>query len=141
MSRKKEYSEYLHSESWTKTRDRIRQERKVCEMCGSDKELQVHHLTYESIGNEKDEDLILLCKNCHYAVHKGVYVVIPNMSVEKFDDNILKGLQYTKISRIYFPKDEVLIARNIVIENAETRKQEIYEDWLRLKISINKDNV
>lgn len=141
MSRKKEYSEYLHSEGWIKTRDRVRQERKVCEVCGSDEELQVHHLTYENIGNEKDEDLILLCKDCHYAVHKGVYLVIPNMNIEKFDDNILKGLQYTKISRIYFQKDRVLIARNVVIENAETGKQEIYADWQRLKMSVDKDNV
>lgn len=28
-------------------------------------ELEVHHLTYERLGNEKDGDLVVVCKRCH----------------------------------------------------------------------------
>lgn len=31
--------------------------------------LHVHHLTYENLGNEADEDLLVLCKDCHREIH------------------------------------------------------------------------
>ena len=34
--------------------------------------LQVHHLNYERVGNERDDDLILLCHRCHEGVHKQI---------------------------------------------------------------------
>ena len=39
-------------------------------MCGLEEYLCVHHLTYENYGHEKPEDLITLCRGCHYKVHK-----------------------------------------------------------------------
>jgi predicted HNH restriction endonuclease len=32
--------------------------------------LILHHLTYERVGNESDEDLRLLCKECHREAHR-----------------------------------------------------------------------
>ena len=42
---------------------------KVCQNCGKDYDLQVHHKTYENLGEEKEEDLLLVCKNCHSKIH------------------------------------------------------------------------
>jgi len=30
----------------------------------------LHHLTYEGLGRELDEDLRLLCKDCHKEAHR-----------------------------------------------------------------------
>ena len=126
MSRKSDYSKYLKSDEWCEKRDKILKERKVCELCEDAENLHVHHLTYENLHNEKEEDLILLCKSCHFAVHKGVYVVIRNICGKGFfrseySEEILKSLQYTKIKRIYFTKDKTLIVKgdNVCIEREE----------------------
>lgn len=68
-SGQKWYAKYLKSEHWLNLSDRIKQDRKCCELCNSTKNLVVHHLTYENIYNELDEDLQLLCKKCHCKVH------------------------------------------------------------------------
>ena len=31
--------------------------------------LEVHHLTYARVGRELDDDLIVLCADCHAAIH------------------------------------------------------------------------
>ena len=40
-----------------------------CQLCRATKKLHVHHNTYENLGNERDEDLIVLCIRCHKAFH------------------------------------------------------------------------
>jgi len=66
-----DYEPYITSPEW---KARARQIRKrdgyACQDCGAtDKPLDVHHLTYERLGNELDEDLITLCRECHDARH------------------------------------------------------------------------
>lgn len=66
------YEEYGKSLHWGKTRIRrlkLSKERR-CEGCKRRHiGMQVHHLTYANIGNEKMEDLKVLCPNCHAEVH------------------------------------------------------------------------
>lgn len=60
------YSEYLRSEHWLQTRNLALQRAGYrCQLCGSDRELQVHHNSYQNLGNEADRDLIVLCDRCH----------------------------------------------------------------------------
>jgi len=35
-----------------------------------DVKLHVHHLTYDNLGRELDDDLIVLCNDCHKQVHE-----------------------------------------------------------------------
>jgi hypothetical protein len=44
-----------------------------CQGCGKqgDNSLDVHHLTYERMGDELDEDLAVMCRTCHEAEHAG----------------------------------------------------------------------
>lgn len=67
------YKNYIASPEWQALRKRIIAERKVCEICGSEKMLQVHHKTYENFEHEKDEDLQLLCHECHCKVHGRIF--------------------------------------------------------------------
>lgn len=65
------YKDYLRSEKWQeKRKERLLQDGYRCQLCGTGKNLEVHHVTYERIGNEKISDLVTLCNNCHQFVHK-----------------------------------------------------------------------
>jgi len=64
------YSKYLKTKHWKTTRNKVMKEyNKICFDCMG-VATQVHHLTYENLGKEKDEDLIPLCNDCHEKRHK-----------------------------------------------------------------------
>lgn len=64
-----EYSVYLRSDSWGRRRAaRLELDNYSCADCGSEA-TQVHHLTYERIGDESIDDLISLCIECHAIRH------------------------------------------------------------------------
>lgn len=68
---KAKYHIYLYSVTWRKIRRRILERAKgVCEKCLLKPATHVHHLHYDNIYNEKDEDLIALCKPCHQKLHE-----------------------------------------------------------------------
>ena len=70
QKKKEAYYKYLKSEQWMIIRkEMIFQRGGVCELCQSKSELQVHHLHYKNIFNEKAEDLQVLCRECHEEVH------------------------------------------------------------------------
>jgi hypothetical protein len=77
---KQEYREYLASKQWLLKKHALisvylKEGWSIdCIFCGSEKYLQVHHLSYANIGNEivTDEriwDLVFACKDCHYKYH------------------------------------------------------------------------
>jgi 5-methylcytosine-specific restriction endonuclease McrA len=63
---KQQYAKYLLSPQWQEKR-KIALVRAFnhCQLCNSTNNLQVHHRTYANLGNEKPEDLTVLCGNCH----------------------------------------------------------------------------
>lgn len=64
------YKEYLKSKEWQRTRrwalDRAGNK---CQLCKSDKSLDVHHNNYINIGKEEPSDVIVLCNKCHRKFH------------------------------------------------------------------------
>jgi len=64
------YTEYLNTPHWWAVRKAINERDKVCQWCGSEISLNVHHLSYENKWHEQNEDLILLCKECHEKYHE-----------------------------------------------------------------------
>ena len=64
------YQEYLQTKHWRNKRyEALKRANHKCQLCGSKENLQVHHNTYDNRGNEKDEDLIVLCEICHAKFH------------------------------------------------------------------------
>lgn len=64
------YKEYLQTDHWKNVRKRaLFRANYKCQLCGSKENLNVHHNTYENRGEEKDEDLVVLCENCHGKFH------------------------------------------------------------------------
>ena len=66
----KSYQDYLDSYLWKEKAEWIKEIFDyTCQKCGSKKNLQVHHLNYKSLGNERKEDVTVLCKKCHEEEH------------------------------------------------------------------------
>jgi len=67
---KTEYIEYLKSEDWRVRRKMLMEEADwTCCECGL-KATQLHHLSYENLGEEELEvDVIALCTACHKEKH------------------------------------------------------------------------
>jgi 5-methylcytosine-specific restriction endonuclease McrA len=63
------YEEYLRSPKWRRKRkDRLQIDGHACQKCGATSKqyrLEVHHLTYERLSDERMEDLQTLCVLCH----------------------------------------------------------------------------
>lgn len=66
------YPEYLDTEHWQELRKvALRKAECKCHRCGgNDRELHVHHLTYERRGRERQKDLMVLCVECHEKAHE-----------------------------------------------------------------------
>jgi len=66
----KKYKAYLESPEWFAKREEIlKRDNYECRECGSPNLLQVHHLNYNNLFDEKPEDLMTLCKPCHEKIH------------------------------------------------------------------------
>lgn len=72
------YDQYLATPHWKAMRAaKLRQAGHECERCGEPAMemegawfgLEVHHLTYERVGHEHFDDLMVLCRPCHAAQH------------------------------------------------------------------------
>jgi 5-methylcytosine-specific restriction endonuclease McrA len=73
-----DYAEYIQTYHWLQVAEETRMHRPHCEVCGMNRQwsryfwgvdLNVHHKTYENLGNEKPEDLEVLCVRCHSERH------------------------------------------------------------------------
>ena len=67
------YEQYIQSAEWAAKRAlRLAIDSHRCRTCGHNGEvwpLQVHHISYERLGNEDEQnDLITLCASCHEAI-------------------------------------------------------------------------
>ena len=67
------YEKYIGSVKWKKVRQyRMKYDDFECQsphpmlnVCLDYKRLEVHHLTYDNLGNELLGDILTLCQNCH----------------------------------------------------------------------------
>jgi len=67
---KEEYHIYLQSAGWKNIRkQKIAEANNRCEICGYKKTLEIHHLNYNTIGNENLNDLQVVCHDCHQKIH------------------------------------------------------------------------
>lgn len=64
-------AEYLSSKEWKLKRIQVKdRDNHSCKICGSTKDLHVHHMSgYDLIPNEPISCLITLCNVCHKAEH------------------------------------------------------------------------
>jgi hypothetical protein len=71
-----EYRAYLRSNAWAMRKNQYyKRFNRQCAACGSWKRIQLHHVSYDNLGHEPDQDLVPLCyrdhRNAHQAHHSG----------------------------------------------------------------------
>ena len=65
------YDIYIsNSKTWKDKRDAVlKRDGYRCRICGSGKNLHVHHITYERLFHEELDDLLTVCNKCHRKLH------------------------------------------------------------------------
>src|SRR5690606_20125963 len=64
------YNAYLNSPFWQAKRKLIlERDNFLCQFCNAAKATQVHHLSYDNLGNECDFELLSVCYPCHQIIH------------------------------------------------------------------------
>jgi hypothetical protein len=76
------YDAYLASPHWAEVKRQYRLSGKpqACVACGS-RSFQIHHRTYERLGNEHMQDLDALCRSCHRAAHLLLAQNVPGITL------------------------------------------------------------
>jgi 5-methylcytosine-specific restriction endonuclease McrA len=69
------YSDYLNSNEWREIKAKIKKRTalkwRVCNICGSSNNLNVHHSSYKVIGNKNPGNTLkMLCQSCHNELHQ-----------------------------------------------------------------------
>jgi len=66
-----EYEAVLQSPGWRRRRsEAIRAAGRRCQECGAAGPLDVHHLSYAHLGNERPDELLAVCEDCHGRLHR-----------------------------------------------------------------------
>ena len=74
----KDYKKYLNGPIWKAKSYRWIKETDECESCKNPEksnpggQFTCHHKHYRSLGNEKREDVMVLCWRCHQSYHKKI---------------------------------------------------------------------
>ncbi len=78
-----QYREYLKSEHWQRVRDSaLERALRLCQVCNGPDGLEVHHRTYERIGNERSEDVTVLCDACHTLFHERMRPELKTVTIQ-----------------------------------------------------------
>jgi hypothetical protein len=68
-----DYREYIASDMWKQraleAKERVSWKCQLCNKPGENGNLHTHHRTYENLGNERPEDITVLCADCHAKFH------------------------------------------------------------------------
>jgi len=65
------YRKHMRSRRWREICQReLRRAGDRCEECGEREGLEVHHLTYVNLGDERPGELRVLCEGCHWQLHR-----------------------------------------------------------------------
>lgn len=77
------YDNYLRSTHWRELRARIlKRANGRCEYCKQNRATQVHHVTYERLGAEEEDDLRAICVPCHREKHPDTIKLQPAIRIE-----------------------------------------------------------
>lgn len=75
----KRYLSYIISPQWrTRRREHLELSDHWCEVCNQRPAIQVHHWTYEHLGNESPQELCAVCVQCHWRIHRAVMPAAAN---------------------------------------------------------------
>ena len=94
-----DYHAYLKSDEWRQKRDHRALIDGKCVISGRTEGLNVHHLTYKRVPNERQSDLVTLCRHHHLEIEKRKRWA----GTESFDD--LRRMLEEQFCKEYEPRD------------------------------------
>ena len=66
-----DYYAYINGDEWKDKSEQWKvKANRTCTLCSSTEVLQSHHLTYCRLTKEHDNDILVVCKNCHGILHE-----------------------------------------------------------------------
>jgi 5-methylcytosine-specific restriction endonuclease McrA len=70
--RREFYTEYIKSDKWKAIRLKVlKRDNNLCQACLETPAQDVHHITYNNIGDELMYELLSVCRDCHFnRIHK-----------------------------------------------------------------------
>jgi len=107
--RRKEMQKYWNSDEWAEMKvDLITVRGQRCQRCGKWKPIQclaVHHLSYKNFKNEKPEDVVLICHECHQKEHGLIKEKAPRPKrMKKGRNNDLMPGKRLRSETVYYKK-------------------------------------
>ena len=130
MSMKEWYHEvYLKSDYWKMRRLQIMDARGYkCELCGSTNRLEIHHSSYDHLGEEYDNELFCLCRDCHQLIHNLIEKRKGNAADRERDEAVAKAVSkaVNPMRADFIEKDvELLTSAYFKINNTEENRSHL----------------
>jgi hypothetical protein len=88
------YVQHLNSKEWQIIRRSLIRRRQRCEGCRMTDNLQVHHGSYKHVGDERFNELFLLCSDCHNVLHIEYAEQFPEKELLDFTISFLTERNY-----------------------------------------------
>jgi hypothetical protein len=120
------YRDYLKSDAWQDLRTFVLETRgKRCEKCGSERDIDVHHIRYKKLVNVSSDDLRVLCRICHRDFHD--LIPLRFKESEGFTDRIAEQQKAEKdrnLRRLAAAKNAKRLLTRVESPAAERRREE-----------------
>jgi hypothetical protein len=111
------YLAYLNSPGWRRTRNEaLKRANYTCHRCGSRRDLNVHHRSYERLGLELPSDLEVLCFGCHNEHHREEAKTNPLGIYLKVVSEVLNQNAYAAVADISDAVKTLCAHRKIPVE-------------------------
>lgn len=134
------YNEYIQSEKWRLRRLEVLENPywgrpHQCLVCHNISGLAVHHLNYDRLGDENDQDLCILCSECHHKVHffEG-RKSNKNVDIKVFQLKFGNAITPKKIVSVDKPKNKPY--GTLSVRKSETGKTKKYQEKYDIPASI-----
>lgn len=141
------YKNYIEGKDWLQKSTKYLNKNPICEICHKWPSKQVHHNSYENIGEELEEDLTAMCDRCHFHIHLMPPMIEDPSSLKKAMKLLedfrnypkLKTLVLNEISDLYFDGRFMIDVAKEIVPNTAFLPQNLMEIFYSHGLSIGED--
>lgn len=134
-----DYHEYIKSPQWQRIADAMKEKAnnrcQLCHVSGFVRQLHVHHNTYERLGREEEQDLIVLCADCHKNFHDSGIGVDRKVKLSKQEFSLVlknRGITYTNDDPYHYYE----LGKCVIQDVIDGFDSELYDYYNSVNIEI-----